>query len=58
MIAEANPLSHFVAIFRDPLMYNRIPVDSWWVVLATNVAGLAVGIAVYASTRRRVAHWV
>jgi ABC-type polysaccharide/polyol phosphate export permease len=58
MIAEANPLSHFVAIFRDPLMYNRVPMDSWIVVLAINAVGLVGGVVAYAATRRRLAHWV
>ena len=58
MISQANPLSHFVAIVRDPLMYNRIPRDSWTVVLAINAVGLVAGVLVYAWSRRRVAHWV
>jgi ABC-type polysaccharide/polyol phosphate export permease len=57
-IAELNPLSHFIAIVRDPLMYDRIPLDSWTVVLWINVAGLAAAVAVYVGTRRHVAHWV
>lgn len=58
LIAHWNPLSHFVAIVRDPLMYNRIPLDSWIVVLAINACGLVVSVFVYALTRRRIAHWV
>ena len=58
LIAKYNPISHFIAIVRDPLMYDRIPTGSWVVVLAFNVAGLAMGLAVYAATRRRVAHWI
>lgn len=58
LIASWNPLSHFVAIVREPLLYDRLPVDSWAVVLAINAIGLMVGTVAYASTRRRVAHWV
>jgi ABC-type polysaccharide/polyol phosphate export permease len=58
LLAQLNPISHFVAIVRDPLMYNRLPATSWWVVLAINALGLAAGIVVYAMTRRRIAHWV
>jgi ABC-type polysaccharide/polyol phosphate export permease len=58
MIAAANPLSHFVAILRDPLLYNRVPQDSWRIVLAINAVGVVAGIATYVATRRRVAHWV
>lgn len=58
LIAQINPLSHFVAIVRDPLMYNRIPYDSWMVVLAINAVGLPAGILAYVFTRRHIAHWV
>jgi ABC-type polysaccharide/polyol phosphate export permease len=58
IIAKWNPLSHFVAIVREPLLYNRLPSDSWTVVLAVNAIGLLLGVMVYAFTRRRVAHWV
>jgi len=58
LIAELNPFSHFIAIVRDPLMYGRVPVDSWMLVLAINAAGLVVGAVVYATTRRRLPHWV
>jgi ABC-type polysaccharide/polyol phosphate export permease len=43
---------------RDPLMYGRVPVDSWRLVLAINAAGLLAGAVVYATTRRRLPHWV
>jgi len=58
LIAGLNPISHFIAIVREPLMYNRVPVESWMLVLAINGAGLAAGALVYASTRRRLPHWV
>ena len=29
LLAKLNPISHFVAIVRDPLMYDRFPADSW-----------------------------
>lgn len=58
LIALWNPLSHFVAIVRDPLMYDRIPVTSWLVVLVINAVGIISAVALYALTRRRIAHWV
>jgi ABC-type polysaccharide/polyol phosphate export permease len=47
-----------VAIVRDPLMYNHIPLDSWKVVLAINALGLPAGMLAYLRTRNQVAHWV
>jgi ABC-type polysaccharide/polyol phosphate export permease len=58
LISELNPLSHFVAIVRDPLMYNHIPLDSWKVVVAINLVGLPAAVIAYVRTRRHVAHWV
>lgn len=58
MIARLNPISHYIAIVRDPLIYDRVPMESWIIVLAINAAGLAIGLCAYAVTRRRVAHWV
>jgi ABC-type polysaccharide/polyol phosphate export permease len=58
MLARLNPIAHFVAIVREPLMYNRIPHDSWAIVLVINAVGLLAGAIVYATTRKRVAHWV
>lgn len=58
LLAHLNPISHFVAIVRDPLMYNHVPQDSWLIVLAINAVGLVTGISIYVATRHRVAHWV
>ncbi len=58
LIAKLNPLSNFIAIVRDPLMYNRVPLDSWVVVLAINACGLVAGALAYAGTRHRIARWL
>lgn len=58
MLADANPISHFVAIIRDPLMYNHVPLGSWTIVLSINAIGIVAGVAVYALTRRYIAHWI
>jgi len=57
-IAALNPLTSFIDIVREPLLYDRVPVHSWWVVLVINAIGLTMGVIVYASTRKRVAYWV
>lgn len=58
LIANFNPFSHFLAIVREPLMYDRVPMDSWSLVLAINATGLLAGAIVYAWTRKRVPYWV
>ena len=57
-IAALNPLTSFIDIVREPLLYDRVPVHSWWVVLVINAIGFTIGVIVYASTRKRVAYWV
>lgn len=58
LIAEWNPASHYLAILRDPLLYNTVPLESWAVVAAINLVGLPVGMLVYARTRRDVIFWM
>lgn len=57
-IARWNPASSFLDIVREPLLYDRLPVNSWVVVLAINAVGLAAGAAAYSLTRKRIAYWV
>lgn len=57
-IARWNPISHFIAIVRDPLIYDSVPMESWVVVLAINFVGLPAGALVYARTRGNIIFWV
>lgn len=57
-IARWNPVTHYVGIVRDPLLYDRLPADSWWVILFINAVGLLISTIVYVLTRKKVAHWV
>lgn len=57
-IAQWNPIAHYIAIARDPLMYNTVPMDSWAVVLALNLVGLPLGLYVYTRTRSSLIFWL
>jgi ABC-type polysaccharide/polyol phosphate export permease len=57
-IAAWNPISHFIAIVRDPLIYGTVPLGSWLVVLAVNLVGLPAAAIAYAKTRRNIIFWV
>lgn len=57
-LAAVNPFTHFVAIIRDPLLYDTIPATSWLVVIAINLVGIGLAAWAYASTRNRLAYWV
>lgn len=53
-----NPFAHFLAIFRDPLLYSQYPVLSWQVVCGITVVGWMVAIFVHARFRKQVVFWV
>lgn len=57
-IALWNPISHFIAIVRDPLIYNTVPVESWLVVVAINLVGLPLGALAYSRSRDHVIFWI
>ncbi len=58
MIANFNPISHFIAIVREPLIYGTIPWESWRIVLLINLIGLPLGFFTYARTRLNVVYWI
>lgn len=58
LIASLNPVTHFIEIIRQPLLYGRLPLDSWAWVLAINAVGLPAGLFAYAVSRKRVVFWV
>lgn len=57
-IAALNPVTHFIEIVRLPLLYGRVPVESWYWVGLINLVGLPTGLVVYARTRSNIVFWV
>ncbi|MEO1039955.1 MAG: ABC transporter permease [Pseudomonadota bacterium] len=57
-IAYYNPLTHYLAIIRDPIVGNGVPLTSWFVVAVITVLGVALSLAVFAACRRRIVFWV
>lgn len=57
-LASLNPVTHFIEIIREPLLYGRIPATSWAWVIAVNAIGLPAGLLAYATSRTRVVFWV
>ncbi|HEU4991368.1 MAG TPA: ABC transporter permease [Luteimonas sp.] len=57
-IAQWNPISHFIAIVREPLIHDTVPVLSWTVVLAITAIGVPAGVLSYARTRDKIVFWV
>lgn len=58
LIALFNPLTHFIAIVRNPLLNGEIPYLSWQIVGGISVFGSILGLTIFCLCRRRVVYWV
>lgn len=58
IFADINPLSHYIAIFRDPLIGFDQHLYHWVVVLAITVLGWGLALLVLRNYRARVPYWV
>ena len=56
--ADWNPLAHFLAMVRDPLLGLPVPWQSWAVVFGVTVVGSATAFAIFVRFRARIAYWV
>jgi len=57
-IADYNPLTHIVALVREPLLGNVPTLNDWLVVLALAVFGWAGAFLFFAKFRARVVYWL
>jgi ABC-type polysaccharide/polyol phosphate export permease len=57
-IADYNPFTHYVQIFRDPLLGAPVPVESWEFVGWFTLSGLVLTLIVGAAARHRLPHWI
>ncbi len=57
-LAEMNPLTHYIEIFRAPLLGGEARALSWYVVIGCTLFLWITAIAVMAQLRRRLPFWV
>ena len=57
-LLEYNPLLHFVAIVRQPLLGEVPRLDNWLVVLAVTVAGATATFLMFVRFRARITYWL
>lgn len=57
-IADLNPLTHFIEIFRDPMMGQLPSTKSFIVVLGITIFGWVAAIVLAAGMKRRLPFWV
>ena len=58
LVAELNPLYHFIQILRAPLIGSEQSWHHWAVVLAITVVGWALALLAMRNYRARVSYWV
>ncbi len=57
-VLSGNPLYHMLEITRRPLLGEIAPVNSWIACAAMAVVGWALTLMLFASTRRKVVHYL
>ena len=58
MLAEVNPLYHYLEIVRAPLIDEPLAAYHWGIVLACTVAGVLITLLAMKRWRFRVPYWV
>jgi ABC-type polysaccharide/polyol phosphate export permease len=58
LVTDVNPLAHYVAIWRKPLMGQYPEALSWAVTGGCTILGLAVAFVLFARYRRQLVFWV
>jgi ABC-2 type transport system permease protein len=58
LVTDLNPLAHYIAIWRKPLMGEYPDAISWLVTIGCTISGLCVAFVVFALCRRRLVFWV
>ncbi|MEQ9315709.1 MAG: ABC transporter permease [Henriciella sp.] len=58
IVSDLNPLTHFIQVFRMPLLGEADSVFHWSIVLSITVAGWIATIIAMSMFRHRLARWV
>ncbi|MEH0147820.1 ABC transporter permease [Corynebacterium sp. Q4381] len=58
LLAEINPLYHYLEIVRAPLIGKTVDPYHWWIVIGCTVVGLLVSLFAMRQMRFRVPYWV
>lgn len=58
LLAEINPLFHYMEIIRAPMIGQPLAAYHWWVVLGCTAVGLILSLLAMKQWRFRVSYWV
>jgi ABC-type polysaccharide/polyol phosphate export permease len=57
-VALLNPLTHYIAVLRDPMMYGTVPWFSWGVALGSTLLGYMLTLPLFVYRRKRLVYWI
>lgn len=58
ILAQINPVTHYIALIRAPLLQQQPDLYSWTYVIALNFAGCICAFFVYKAMRPRLVNWI
>ncbi|MEM5518911.1 ABC transporter permease [Henriciella sp. AS95] len=58
LLAHYNPFTHFIEVFRLPLMGESPSLTNWTVVILVTIGGWIAGLIAFSMSKRRLAAWV
>ena len=58
LIANLNPLTHYMEIVRAPLLGGAFPITSWIIVGCFSAVGIVLSLAVFSIWRKHIALWL
>jgi lipopolysaccharide transport system permease protein len=57
-LVDLNPLTHFIAIARAPLLGGEAPLISWLAVAGVSIVGCAATMVAFVRLRARIVYWI
>ena len=57
-LVDFNPLTHFIAIVRAPLLGEAPRLASWLAVIAISIAGCGGTMFAFVRLRARIVYWI
>jgi len=57
-VALYNPLTHYIAVMRDPIVYGTIPWNSWTIVALITLVGCVLAVWSFQSYKNKLVYWI
>lgn len=57
-IANWNPITHYIAIVRDPILHGTVEPFHWWIVIGISSMIAVISVISFIIYRRRIVFWL